>query len=281
MEPNFLSQRVQRGDYYFLDLSPAPTSGLAVVCGGREVCDSTYVVDRANFRYQSLEFVASGQGVLVLEGRRHELGPGSVFCYGPGVAHRIEASPASSMVKYFVDFSGELGAELLARAFPESRPGRVTATGALARLFEDLKASADSLQASRAEVCSLIVRQILVLLTDRSVAQPNDPGSGRFRALKEKLRELATQGFGLEQAARECGVSPSYLARLFRRFDQQTPHQFLVQCRMALAASLLLDPQLLVKEVAALTGYDDPYHFSRCFKTVYGQSPEGFRRLRS
>jgi AraC-like DNA-binding protein len=281
MEANFLSQRVQRGDYYFLDLSPSPTTCLSVVCGGREVCDQNYLVDRPGFRFWSLEFVASGQGALVRDGQRFELGPGSVFCYGPGVAHRIEALPGSVLMKYFVDFSGEQGTLLLTQAFPDGRPGRVATSGTIQRLFEELKTSADGLQSSRAEVCSLLVRQILVLLTDRSVALEPEAGSLRFGALKNKLRDVAARGLGLEAAARECGVSPSYLARLFRRFDHVTPHQFVVQCRMAVAASLLLDAGLLIKEVAALTGYDDPYHFSRSFKSVYGQSPEAFRRLRS
>jgi AraC-like DNA-binding protein len=280
MEPNFLSQRVQRGDYYFLDLAPGPTPGLVVVCGGREVCDPSYLVDRPGFRFHSLEFVASGRGLLVRDGLTFELGPGSVFGYGPGVAHRIETLPGSVLIKYFVDFSGELGATLLAQAFPDGRPGRVSTTGTIQRLLEELKTSADGLQNSRDEVCSLLVRQMLVLLTDRSVAREPQAGSVRFGVLKTRLRDLAAKGLGLEQAARECGVSPSYLARLFRRFDHVTPHQYLVQCRLAVAASLLLDAQLLVKEVAALTGYDDPYHFSRAFKAVYGQSPDAFRRLR-
>ncbi len=281
MEPNFLSQRVQRGDYYFLDLAPSPSTGLVVVCGGREVCDENYLVDRPGFRFSSLEFVASGQGILIRDGQRFELGPGSVFGYGPGVSHRIETLPGSVLMKYFVDFSGDLGATLLAQAFPHGQPGRVSTSGTIQRLFEDLKTSADGLQNSRVEVCSLLVRQMLVLLTDRSVAREPEAGSNRFSLLKNRLRDLAAQGLGLETAARECGVSPSYLARLFRRFDHVTPHQYLVQCRMAVAASLLLDAGLLVKEVAALTGYDDPYHFSRSFKAVYGQSPEAFRRLRS
>ena len=151
------------------------------------------------------------------------------------------------------------------------------------RLFEDLKVAADSLQESRTVVCSLLVRQLLALLADRTLSGPHqDAGlSLRFRKLKAGLRDQALQGLSLDQAARSCGVSPSYLSRLFRKFDSVTPHQFLVRCRMALAASLLLDPQLLVKEVASLSGYDDPYHFSRTFKSVYGHSPEAFRRLRS
>lgn len=280
---NLLSDRVRRGDYFFLDLTPDPTVDMAIVCGGREICDHTYLVDRPGFRYTSLEFVASGQGTLVLGGRRLDLVPGAAFSYGPGIPHRIEVAPRTSMVKYFVDFSGLRADEFVARAFPEAARWQVTSSTWVQRLFEDLKVAADSLQESRAEVCALIVRQLLSLLADRThTGSPQDAQlSLKFRKLRSTLQDLALQGYRLEEAARVCGVSPSYLSRLFRRFDSVTPQRFLVQCRMAFAASLLLDPQLLVKEVALLAGYEDQYHFSRNFKVIYGCSPQAFRNLRT
>ena len=49
---------------------------------------------------------------------------------------------------------------------------------------------------------------------------------------------------------------------------------------MNLAAERLQNPSILVKQVAAEFGFDDPFHFSRAFKNVLGLSPEKFRRLR-
>lgn len=312
----FFSDRVKRGDYYFLDLNPDPASSLSVVCGGREVCDENYLVDRKDFQYFSLEFVASGNGTVNLtsrsfcktgsktdsqtnnsqsnnsqsnsnsfgkaRARNFPLEPGTVFSYGPGVPHRIKAGRPSTMVKYFVDFSGPEAESLVAAAFPDGSPWVVSSPDWIQRLFEDLKASADSLTETRSAVCALIVRQILVMLADRSLS--GTPGemdrSLKFRSLKTRLRELALQGYDLEEAARASNISPSYLSRLFRRFDTETPQRWMMRCRMTFAASLLLDPRLLVKEVATLTGYEDQYHFSRIFKAVYGHSPDTFRKLR-
>jgi AraC-like DNA-binding protein len=91
----------------------------------------------------------------------------------------------------------------------------------------------------------------------------------------EHLR-LRTQA----QIARECHVNPAYLCRLFRRYDHQTPYQYLMRLKMNLAAQRLRDPGSLVKQVAAALGFSDPFHFSRAFKSVFGLSPEAFRRLR-
>lgn len=297
----FISDRVKRGDYYFLDLSPDPEGALSVVCGGREVCDSSYLVDRKDFRFYSLEFVATGCGKVSLSGmtgnqseqehsksrvksgyKEFPLEPGTVFCYGPGIPHRIETDSSTPMVKYFVDFTGRDAASLVEAAFTDRTPWSVSSADWIQRLFEDLKTAANNLTQSRGAICSLIVRQLLVMLADRTLS--GNPGemdrSLTFRNLKTRLRELALQGYTLNQAAKDCGISPSYLSRLFRRFDTETPQHWMTRCRMDFAASLLLDHRLLVKEVANLTGYEDQYHFSRIFKSIYGHSPEAFRHLR-
>ena len=187
------------------------------------------------------------------------------------------------MVKYFVDFAGTDAPILAARAFPDGGPWVVSAAPWIMRLFEDLGMAAQTLPDSRGPVAALVVRQLFTMLCDRSLSSPHGSSelNQRFLKLKANLGELALRGLSLAEAASECGVSPSYLGRLFRLFDQESPHRYLVRSRMAFAASLLLDPHLLVKEVASLSGYEDQYHFSRTFKAFYGHSPEGFRKLRS
>jgi AraC-like DNA-binding protein len=187
------------------------------------------------------------------------------------------------MVKYFVDFSGSEAAPLVSKAFGNPSPWTVSSESWIQRLFEDLNLAAHSLTAGRAAVCALLVRQILVMLADRTLSgAPVDMNRAvKFRSLKTRLRELALQNHAVADAARICGISTSYLSRLFRQYDTETPQHYMVRCRMDFAAALLLDPLLLVKEVATLAGYEDQYHFSRTFKSIHGHSPETFRRLRN
>jgi AraC-like DNA-binding protein len=71
-----------------------------------------------------------------------------------------------------------------------------------------------------------------------------------------------------------------YLCRLFRRYDNQSPYQYLLRLKMSRAAERLKQPGALVKQVAEEAGYDDPFHFSRVFASVFGLSPTAFRGLR-
>ncbi len=53
--------------------------------------------------------------------------------------------------------------------------------------------------------------------------------------------------------------------------------EFLTFLRIQRAKVLLEDWKLSVKEVAALCGFDDPYHFSKVFSRLDGMSPLQFR----
>ncbi|HXR07467.1 MAG TPA: helix-turn-helix domain-containing protein, partial [Candidatus Acidoferrum sp.] len=50
-----------------------------------------------------------------------------------------------------------------------------------------------------------------------------------------------------------------------------------IRLRMRQACRLLAATSMSVKEVAAVLGYDDPFYFSRLFKSVNGTPPTDYR----
>ena len=54
----------------------------------------------------------------------------------------------------------------------------------------------------------------------------------------------------------------------------------MVRLKMNVAAELMQKPEAMVKQVAEQVGFNDPFHFSRAFKSVFGLSPARFARQR-
>ena len=106
------------------------------------------------------------------------------------------------------------------------------------------------------------------------------PAFATYQRCRQHIQAGYARLTGLAEIARQCHVAPAYLCRLFRRYDHQTPYQFLMLLKMSLAAGRMQNPGILVKQVAAELGFADPFHFSRAFKSVFGLSPDAFRRLR-
>ena len=80
----------------------------------------------------------------------------------------------------------------------------------------------------------------------------------------------------VEDLANELNIDAAYLSRVFKRFHNESPYKFLIRLKMGHAASLLLSSRRLVKDIAFELGFENPFHFSRTFKSVYGVSPEKF-----
>ena len=72
-------------------------------------------------------------------------------------------------------------------------------------------------------------------------------------------------------------ISPSHYFALFKRHTGRAPMDYFTRLRMEKARRLLDTTASSVKEVAAALGYDDPFYFSRVFKSVNQLAPSNYR----
>lgn len=86
------------------------------------------------------------------------------------------------------------------------------------------------------------------------------------------------QPFVLRELAKHYGCSVSHLTHLFHIHFQTTPYRMLMQMRMRRAASLLLETDFSIKEIASKIGYDNALNFSTEFKKKHHVSPREFRK---
>jgi AraC-like DNA-binding protein len=282
-KPDFFSSQVSEARRFFLNLNPDPKLGLVVVCGGVEHCAPVYTINRTSFQFHSIEFVARGLGWLKLRQKKHQLQPGSVFSYGPGVPHEIATDPEQPMVKYFVDFCGTDATELLARC--RLSPGTMSQVFPpleLQPLFDEL--IRNGLRGTRRapSVCVKLL-EALSLKTVESRA----PLSGRetlafgtYQRCRDYIGRHFNQLRSVAQIAAECHLDDTYLCRLFKQYDHETPYRFLLRLKMNYAAERLQSPSMLVKHIAEETGFVNQFHFSRVFKSVFGVSPSALSKLR-
>lgn len=279
--PSFVSRQVTEARRFYLDLNPPAGHALAVVCGGWESCAADFRVERADFPFLCVEFVAGGSGMLWLAGKEWPLRRGAVFSYGPGWAHRIESDPADPLEKYFLDFSGRLGRDLLRAA--GLAPGSCRGAGdpdEVERAFEQVIESGNRSGPQAGRIAALQAEILLLTLAESMVA-----GGGRDQSyqtflkcrgcIEERFLEFTTAA----EIAAACHVHPAYLSRLFSLHGRETPYHALLRCRMRHAAALLDGGRMIVREVAESLGLD-AFHFSRVFKRVHGVSPAEFLKRR-
>ena len=73
-------------------------------------------------------------------------------------------------------------------------------------------------------------------------------------------------------------LSDSSLRRLFKEHTGKTPFEFMKELRMMTAARRLLVTNKRISAIADELGYSDQNYFARVFKSVFGISPEQYRK---
>jgi AraC-like DNA-binding protein len=81
----------------------------------------------------------------------------------------------------------------------------------------------------------------------------------------------------VEDLSREAALSPFHLIRTFRNVYKQTPHQYLVELRIAKAKELLRNTDISITEICAEVGYESLGSFSTLFSKLAGISPSAYR----
>ena len=72
-------------------------------------------------------------------------------------------------------------------------------------------------------------------------------------------------------------MSSSYFTRLFKQATGETPHQYVVRCRIALAKHLLAETDLSLSAIGLQVGYADQSHFTALFRRHVGTTPRAYR----
>jgi AraC-like DNA-binding protein len=96
------------------------------------------------------------------------------------------------------------------------------------------------------------------------------------RIVNRIAANLCDSDFRLEDAISELHLNGNYFRDLFRKEVGMTPLQLLTRKRIEHAQQLLLSISLTgysIKEISRLSGFSDPYYFSRTFRKWTGVSP--------
>ncbi len=92
-------------------------------------------------------------------------------------------------------------------------------------------------------------------------------------AIAEQTGELS-----VPELAKKCGISESYLNRLFLQCFGLPPKRYITRRRMELAMELLRTGRFSVGHIAQRLGYENVYHFSRAFKETTGLAPTAYQK---
>jgi AraC family transcriptional regulator len=223
---------------------------------------------------------------------RSLVGPGGLFVMPGGHDFWVHLTqPLASLHLYVRD---RILREVAGELYPGDPDGRAVAPGlgetdpvieSLARAAGHAIAEDD---AGSNLLADHIARALSARLLARGIGPPHagagDPGSGTLGpALRRRLHEFVdthlAYPIGLADLAAAAGLTPTRLARGFKREMGTTPYHYVLLARIARARHLLRTTGLPIADIAAGCGFSHQEHLTRIFRREQGTTPAAYRRL--
>ncbi len=257
---------------------PQSELSLSVYNAGFQKCPADYGWGPGVRDHYLLHYVVSGRGHYQLDDRTFVLSAGDAFLAGPDVPIFYQADHTDPWEYYWVGFAGP-SAKLLLDQTPFSPKKPVLHVAAGERLRQGLL---DIYKARGSDYPSSVrmagyLQAALGLLMAPAAHSGREALADYARQGALYLRQNYSRAIGVEDLARQTGISRSYLYRAFQSEFQCSPSTYLTRYRIQRACQLLRHSSLSVSTVAASVGYEDPFYFSRAFKREMGVSPSDYR----
>lgn len=242
------------------------------------------LIARADRHYYKLSLLLAGSGVLIQDNREATLRPGDLAIYD---THRpyslIFDEDFRTMVVMFpksmIDIPSTMLSQLTAVRLSGTDGIAAMVVPFLARLVENLE-TLDGTTGPRVAhntidlVTTMYARELDFDSSDL------DPRQALMRRIREYIdANLHSPSLGPAEIAAAHYVSTRHLHGLFKEHDT-TVSSWIRQRRLQHCRRDLLDPVRAGKPIAAIAarwGFIDAAHFSRVFKTEFGQSPSQAR----
>ena len=125
--------------------------------------------------------------------------------------------------------------------------------------------------------CMLLLSRLFEICSEEHTVSV-ESGPNYIQSVLQYVSAHLSEPIDAKEIARRFSVSRSKLDRDFKRYTQNTFHDYLESCRLNLAKSLLcVVPPLSIREIAPRCGFESESYFFPFFKRQTGMTPLEFR----
>ena len=237
------------------------------------VGDEEYPEKRTSFshelKHQELIFSLSGRGTVLFNGETLSTEAGTVRFLPEGSVEQYEVirHERGACIDIFFDTDVPISE----RAF--------VLNGVHGEKLEGLFKKAFALWVAKEEgyyfECIALLYRIFAELQKQNYI-PSEHTEKIAPAVALIQERFLTEDTRISKLCEACGISESYLKRLFREKYGVSPKQYLIRLKINHACELLRLGRYTVTQVAEQCGFSDVYFFSRQFKEYMGITPTQF-----
>jgi len=260
------------------------------------VLDFTFnsVVPLHHHDFAELFYVYEGSGMELINGKKHDIHPGTVSFLLPHHLHEIHSSRDNPIRMYCCMFDINV---LYGSRFDFELAGRLLQTGSLLPSYVDFESGQagelhrifktiyDEYKSGGFGKSSFIRSKLLeaLLLFTRAQAPQPEPLDGSavtkktFWDILQYVHLHYADKLTLENLSQQYKVSAPFISQSFKRLSGQGFLEYLHTLRISSALSLLVSTEMAVTDIALEVGFDSYRNFARVFKKMKNMTPGEYR----
>lgn len=245
-----------------------------------------------------INYVLEGEQLMTVSGRSYIQRAGDLVLLRPGDAHSSRSGNNGPFTYFCIhfDIDDKIFLSLLSRMeqvlFPSESSVARQVQPVLSKLIDIAGTDGNTTMAQRMRLQSAVFElfgNLWEAISNEVVLHSSSAYEKVELAqqIRNRLQGLVSQHFkqgaaaerhyGINDIAREFGISASHCNRVFRHVFGISPRVYLSELVLHEAKLLLSNPRLSVQAVSSILGYRDIAHFSRQFKRWSGMSPSEYR----
>ena len=270
-----LENEVSFSPYVESDIKPLRISKFGITYPNKD-----YYIKREPSPCFIIEYIVSGHGYLEINGENYKLNPGDAYIIHPGDFCTYYADNNDPYEKYWINFTCDFFFTQMLKAYDIN--DRVIRGMDLSGFFEEIF-KLEELSTSNDVLCIPTSRLIFDAMMAIALHKENDTTSTR-QEIAYKVRVLlskcASTRITMDDISKKFYRSKDDIIRQFKKKYNTTPHNFLIDLRIARAKNLLVNSKKTLAEIANHLCFSSEFHFSNTFKKRVGLSPSEFRKKR-
>ena len=247
-----------------------------VVLSGISYCDASYFINRPNSRFSTVEYIISGSGTIVLDGKEYTASAGDAYYLPNNKDQYYYSSADDPWIKIFFNLTGNIG-NMLAEEYMLTNKivfKNCNIEDLMRELFSFRENGLSPLEMQQKSLLQ-VHRVFMQIHSNLQVSEILPP---ELKQLKDFIDINITGNITLEQMAANIYRSKNYVINLFKENLEQTPYEYFLEKKMMLAKRLLSDTSIPIKQISDYLSFENPHYFSSSFRRRFGTSPLTYRR---
>lgn len=241
-----------------------------------------------------LHYVPWGQGILVANGRKYPIHPGTLYMTGPDIVHEQNTVPSDPMSEYCICFEllannviEDPDLSFIADQFVQTTFWFGQDKQNMMQLFEQLSYETTNRYIGCYLTVQHIIEQIVIKLVRNYTNNVPTYSVMPLKTLDDERVVIIENSFRSnlhdltkQKLAQKLGLSVRQTERTIQQYFGISFLQKKTQARMAAAVNLLTTTSMSISEIARHVGFSSLEHFCTAFKKTYNVPAGEFRSLR-